>query len=74
MNIENVIRQRLSLQTTQRTLNEEFGVIWGANLDVVKLVAKSKYKNWPEYHQKKFLKTLGGINARETKSYIDNLI
>lgn len=73
ISIENVIKDRLNLQSNQRILLNEFNIKNPAVIfNNINNVTES-YKRWNEEKQKKFLITLGGkINFNKTKKFIES--
>lgn len=73
MKIEDVINQRLKMQSTQNLLEKEFGIKEFSKGTVVTFVT-SDLKNLPENKQKRFILTLGGpANYKKTLSFIESL-
>ena len=73
MSIKQVIKQRLAMQSTAKTLWQDFQL--PQNLDyILNPSFTTKYKNWPQEKQKKFIILLGGrINFKQTKELIENM-
>ncbi len=74
MKIEDVIEQRLNMQSNQKLLAAEFAIV---DFQLDKIV-KSVYFNYPflkEEKKKKLINTLGGqANYRKTKKYLEDII
>ena len=72
MKIEDIITQRLKLQSTQKVLEAEFGINDFSNTNITNYL--DGLSNLPEKRQKKFITTLGGpANYKKTLSYIQTL-
>lgn len=74
-NIENIISQRLNLDTNRRILSEEFGLPFA---DLNKLTNKSllaQYANWSQEKRNKFIVIVGGrVNFKQTQNYLDQKV
>ena len=67
MNIESIIRQRLSLQSTKNLLDSQFSI--PATLEyILSANFTSKFQSWDSVTQNRFIVALGGkANFNKTK-------
>jgi hypothetical protein len=71
-NIEEVIKANLDVQSVQRKLRNEFGLIKSSFDVLTNSKYISNYLNWPEEKKKEFIITIGGkVNFKKTKSFIE---
>jgi hypothetical protein len=69
MNIESVILQRIKLQSTQRLLQQKFGIT-SYNIKSLKVLAQNS--KWTDKEKKLFLNIVGGRNyLKFTESYFN---
>lgn len=68
--LNNIIEERLHLQTTQRYL-EANDIKINSNFLKTKRF-KEKYDSWPQYKKYIFLKTVAGIYWKKMKEKIEN--
>lgn len=73
LNIVDVVKQRLNLQTVQRNITNKFDILF-PNVDKFRQSAFLKtFASWDQDKQKAFLIELGGqVNLQRTKDWILN--
>lgn len=71
--IENIIKQRLNLQTVEKNLDINYGLEKrDFFLNLIKV--KNKYNSLDDDKKKYFIKLIGGgVNYLKTREYIENL-
>jgi hypothetical protein len=71
---EQIIESNLNLQSIQRSLKQEFGIL-NANIKIFSNPNFIKnYQFWDENKKNKFIKTIGGAVAyKKIKNFLENL-
>ena len=73
--LENVIEERLKYQSTQRKLEQNFGVSIDSVGGIKEGVFLKKFTNWDDKKKNQFFVLIGGrANFDNTKDYIKSLI
>ena len=73
-NVENVIEERLKYQSTQRKLEQNFGVQFDSVTGIKGKTFLQKFDEWNPKKQNQFFVLIGGrANFKNTKSYIRSL-
>lgn len=71
VDIKNIIKSRLSMQSTARLFERTFNIDSGS---VFAPATMAKYKTWDSEKQNLFIEIIGGIYKYQTKELINNLI
>ncbi len=72
MKIEDVISQRLKLQSTQKILENDFGIKDFSKSTIINFI--TNLKTYTDKERQKFIITIGGpANFKKTKSYLESL-
>lgn len=71
---EQIIESNLNLQSIQRSLKQEFGIL-NANIKIFSNQNFIKnYQFWDEDKKNKFIKTIGGAGSyKKIKNFLENL-
>ena len=74
INVENVIRGRLSYQTTQRELENKFNIKDSSFANLTTFQFLNKFNSWDELKKGDFIRLIGGGFFYQTRDYLNNLI
>jgi hypothetical protein len=73
--IDEIIEGNLSVQSIQKSLKDDFGILKPNLIALKKLNFIKNYKNWDNEKKHKFIKTIGGVvYYGKIKDYLNNLI